>query len=159
MFTYVVKYIKRTHLFIHFHAIIQVMFTFNSFLVFQNIICKINIITHFTRQWFFYTHRYIIGGLGMIDNIKGWLQTTETTTIQLILTIFKHWGLTVKLHFLHIFFISDWNFKTFKCIFILFFFMLLVYFPIEIRFKCDKLFFGTIKIKIKPILWSCRLTL
>ena len=104
-------------------------------------------------------HLYIIGGIGLIDNIKGWLQATETTTILWILAILKHWGLTVKLHFLHTFFISDWNFKHFKLICILCFVMPLIYFPIEIRFTWAKMLFNPIKIKIKPTLWSCRLTL
>ena len=74
-------------------------------------------------------------------------------------TIFKHWGINVKLHLLHIFGIVDWNLKDFKCICILYFIMPLMDFSIEIRFTCTKSLFNVIKINIKPMLWYCKLTL
>ena len=118
MFTYVVQYIKITFLFIFLRVIIQSMFAFNYYLVFQNIICKINTIskTNSTCQWLFYTILYSVGSLGLIDNFKDWCQTTETTTIWYISTIFNHWGVNVELHLLHNFCIANWNHKHFKCI-------------------------------------------
>ena len=96
-------------------------------------------ITHFTIQLFFYTYWYSIGGLGFIDTVKVWRQTTGKTTIQWILTIFEHWVLAVKSHFLHTFYIFGWNLKHFKCICILSFVMPLIYFPVAIRFTCAKI--------------------
>ena len=61
--------------------------------------------------------------------------------------------------FFHTFWISNWNFKHFKCICILCFIMSLKYFPIETRFTCAKSFFNPIKIKANPTLWYCILTL
>ena len=137
------------------------MFAFNSFLVSQNSICKVNIIpkSNLTCQLFLYTPLYSIVGLDFKNVFKGWRETTETTTIWCILTIFKHWGINVKPHFLHIFFISDWNYKHFKCICILCFIIPLIGCLMEIRFMCAKPFFNPIKIKIKTTLWSCRLNL
>ena len=100
-----------------------------------------------------------MGGIDFINTVKGWFQTTETTTVQFTLSIFKHWCVNVKLHFLHIFGIAHWNYKHFKCIFIFCLIMPLKDFLIEIRFTCDKIFFNPIKIRIKPTLWSYRLTL
>ena len=141
MFTYVVQYMKKTLCFVFLHALIQFLFKFKCFFVFQNIIFKINMITHLTHQWLFYTHSYGIGGPVLIYKIKWWHQTTETATIQWILTIFKHWGLTVKLHFLRTFWIYDWNSKHLKFIFIFCFVMPLIDFPIKIRFMWAKTFF------------------
>ena len=112
-----------------------------------------------TLQWYLYTYFYIIGGLGLIDTIKGGPQTTETTAILWFLTIFKHWGLNVKLHFLHIFCISDLNFKHYRFICIFCFVMPMIDFPIETRFTCDNIFLNPIKINITPTMWSCRMTL
>ena len=81
------------------------------------------------------------------------------TAIQQLLKILEHWGITVKLKISHTFWIPCWNFKGFKCICILFIVMNLKKFPIEIRLTCAKIYFNTIKVKIKPTLWSCKLTL
>ena len=121
------------------YYVLNYLLTFNSFLFFQNIIFRINAIprTNLNCQWLFYTLWYITGGIGFINTVKRWRQTTETTTIWCTLTIFNHWYINVKLHFLHIFGISNWNYKHFKFIFIFFFIMPLKCFPIEISFTCD----------------------
>ena len=118
------------------------MFTYISFLVSQNNICKINKIpkTKLTFQWFLYTVWYSICRLGLIDTFKLSYKNTGKTAIWCILTIFKHWGIIVKLHFLHIFGISDWNHKDFKCIYILCFRIPLIDCLIEIRFTCANFF-------------------
>ena len=65
----------------------------------------------------------------------------------------------MKLKFFHTFWISYWNLKEFKSICILCIVMDLKYFPIENRLTCAKIDLNKIKVNIKPMLWSCRLTL
>ena len=72
--------------------------------------------TNLTCQWLFYMLWYIIGDHDLDITVKGWYQTTETITIWCTLTVFKHWGINVKLHCLHVFGIVNWNYKQFKCI-------------------------------------------
>ena len=129
------------------------------FFVFQNRICKINTITHFTLQGFLYTQWYSIVSLCFFNTSKVWLKTTETTAIQSLLTILEHWGIIVKLKNFHTFWISDWNFKYFKFICILCIVMALKKFLIIIRCTFAKIYFNPIKVNIKPRLSSCRLTL
>ena len=142
MFTYVVQYFIIIFMFKFIRVMIQSLFTFNSSLVFQNRICRINTIpkTNLNCQLLFYTLWYIIGSLGLIDTFKGWRQTTETKTIRWILTIFKHWGINVKFHLFHIFGIDDWDYKHIKFIYIFCFIMTLTDFLIEIRFTFAKTF-------------------
>ena len=158
MFTYVYQNIIRALLFIFTQAIIHFRFAL-KFFVFLNSIWKINTIIHFTLQGFLYKHQYIIGSLGLFNARKGWRWTTETTAIKQLLEILEHWGIIVKCIYFHTFWISDWNFKYFKCICIFCIVIPLKYFPIEVRFTCAKIYLNPIKIKINLMLWSCRLTL
>ena len=158
MFTYAVQYIKMNLLSKHIQVIYSFMFNFNYFLVFQNSISKTNEIpkTILTCQWLLYAICYSIIVLDLIYTVKVWHQTTETINIQCTLTIFNHWGINVKLHFLHVFGISDWNYKHFKWILVLYFIMSLKYFFIEISFTCADFFFNSIRINTKTMLWYFR---
>ena len=141
MFTNVRQNTKRSHRFMFPHDIIHFLFTFFS--VFCSF-CKINTITPFSLQWFFYMR------LALNYWNDKYSMTLENT-----------WALgpDCETLFFLAFLISNWNLKCFKCIFILCFIMHLKDFPIEIRFTCAKIYFNPIKINIKPTLWSCRLTL
>ena len=134
-------------------------FTFKSIFVFQNSIWKINTITYFTLQGLFYAQWYRIGRLVVVYTSKDWWWITETTAISWLLTILYDWGIILKLKLFHPFCISNWNLKEYECINILCIVMSLKKFLIKIRFTSAKIYFDTKKVKIKPSLWSCRLTL
>ena len=91
------------------------------------------------------------------DPMLKYCQSTSNSCCTL--TIFKHWIINAKPHFLYVLGIVDCNYKHFKCVFTLCFIIPLKYFLIETRFICAKLFFNPIKIKIEPTLWYRRLTL
>ena len=155
MFTYVCQDIKRAHLFISPQDIIHSLFYF--FLSFSkyNFARSIQLLT----SLFKYSSRLI--DIALSSLIWFILSNADAKLLkqQLCNDFWQALGYYCKTWFFHTFLISNSDFKPFKCICILCCVMPLKDFPIEVMFMCAKIYFNPIKFKMKPTVWSCRLTL
>ena len=158
MFIYVYFNIKRAHPFTFPQAIKHFSFAFNVCLVFQIIIYNINKITPSLLND--YSIRIDISLVAFVCLILA-KADAKLLKQQLFNNFWQY--LSIMHYYETWFFLHILNFRldlqTFQCILILCFVMPLKYFPIEIRFMCDKMFLNPIKVKSKPLLCSWRLTL